>query len=364
MKKLKLIFTITPLLFLAGCGFQLNEDMLCNNGGIWKMKEGEESYIVIFKKDGTAEISNNNNVLESKHVSYIIAKNDEGYELTIDGETIEISKKDQEKNCIYGHVNKENVVFQKEDKSYLNNLKKSQEDAKQKEEEKRQQAQEKINNNRKEIFGKVLSTFKATGLNGEGTIDTEDINISNFNVENKDLGVENLKDLTFDIPNNGKLKNGEKITVIINENGTQLYEQKLTVSGLTEYAKKISEIKNLNDVKKKMDAFCNKKTHDEKILRKAYFYYPKEGKFSMIYESESVDEYTEGEVNFNGFVTKEGVPFTGKNVSFPDLDENNTELEDAPSVTPFLNVSEKEECNEAWDKFVVSIKKLGGEEFK
>lgn len=363
-KKLIITSMIAPLLFLTGCGFKLTDDILCEDGGIWKMKENSDSYIVIFKKDGTASISDANNVLESNHVSYTIDKNNEGYELNLDGEMIDISKKDQKEGYIHGSLDGENITFQKEDKKYLNHLKKSQQIAKQKEEEKERKHKEEINSNRKSVFSKVISSFKANGLNGEGKIDTKGIDVENFNVDDKDLEIENPKGLTFEISNNGKLKNNEQATVIVLDNGSQLYEQKITISGLTEYAKSVSDIKNIEDVKKKMDALCNKKTDDQKILRKAYFYYPTEGKFSMIYEAESTDEYTEGDISFDGFLTNSGIPFKDGKVSFPELNEDNTQSEDLPSTSFFITIQDKEERDETWNKAITALTKRGGEEFK
>lgn len=358
MKKITAsLSTATLLLVLAGCGFKLDDKMLSDDSGIWKMKWENHIYIAQFHNDGTVKVSDMNNVLQSKTQSYSIDDNKESYDLTIGDMTLTVDKKDQKDDEFTGKYQEDKVTFTKESSSYLKDLEKKEKIEQEEKAKEEKKAKEQLAQNRKSVFEKMIAAMTPEGLNGEGTIDTENMSVDNFNSENKNLELSS-SEVEFDIPNNDHLKNGETVDIRVLDNGNEIYSQKVKISGLTEYAKNTKAIKNLDEVKQLLNKIADKQTKDSGINKKAMFYFPSDGKFAIAYIT-SKDEFDQ--FSAADYITEEGLAFKNGKVSVPKFKRDG---EDGFTLDNFdTDISDNDE-EKVWQQIIKKIKKSGGVEFK
>lgn len=335
------------LAVLTGCGFKLDESMLSKDDGIWKVTEGDKTIVCQFSKDGTAKEAKATNVLNMETIHYNISKTSDGFDLNLGMFSISVPKKDQKEDQFTGEFRGSKVTFVREDKEYLKDLEKSQQEREKKEAEEKKKQEEKEKKERDAVFAKVAKSLTASGDNGQGSIKTDDIDLTKFTSDNNF----DSSDITYSIKNDGHLKNGEKTTFAVNQNGEEIYQTEITVSGLTEYAKKASDVKNLDELKKALLKEARRSNSD--VIKQAYFYYPDTGEFSLLYEEET----DISNIIVDSVKTKELSIDENGRVKIPDGSDTNSE--GIYEICP-----DSSSADEKWDEAVAKLKRNGAEEIK
>lgn len=358
MKKSIILSTGALAFLLTGCGFKLDDKLLSDDGGVWKVEfVGEDDYMVKFDKDGTLKMAPLKDILNSETKSYVVHKTDDGYELTFGDRTLDIGKKKQKEDSFTGSCDGTTVKFTKEPASYLTELEKKEKLAKKKRDEQERKEKEarekKINANRKEVFSKVIDAFTIEGIDGKGFIDTNDIDVKRFNKDDKELDLSGEK-LTYDVPHNKSLKNGETINIRILNSGDVVYQQKLKISGLKKYAANLKEIKNMNEVKKNLQTVTDRLTKSEETLRVKGCYYPESGKFGVVYITKNSND--DGQVQSE--ITTTGIGLNQSKIKIPVSLHDNYE-DNFDVMSEFIDCIDKEKEEEAWASAIKQAKKSG-----
>lgn len=344
--------SVSLLAVLTGCGFKLDESMLSKDDGIWKITQGDKTIVCQFSKGGTAKEAETSDALNMETTHYTISKTDDGFDLNLGTMTISVPKKDQKEDQFTGKAYGEKVTFVREDKEYLKGLEKSQQEREKKEAEEKKKQEEQEKKERDAVFAKVAKSLTASGDNGQGSIKTDDIDLTKFTSDNNF----DSSDITYSIKNDGHLKNGEKTTFTVNQNGEEIYQTEITVSGLTEYAKKASDVKNLDELKKALLKEARENSSD--VVKQAYFYYPSTGEFSLLYENQS-EFLGDKQIDIKGVKTEElSIDENGK-VKIPDTRSIGYE-----DVSEYNLDAGSAEVDEKWNDAVAKLKRNGAEEIK